>query len=304
MKPVPIRYRRCRKKDLLPAVRLILKSMNHLREKTGKAPFRRRATRVPTLFTHLLATDPKLFYCAWRGETIVGFAGALQRGKQWYLAWLFVHPRFQDRGIGRGLIEKVWVDRPGMVHSLATMSYNQQAVGLYSSFGMVPESLMTLMTAELDRLYAPTPHGFEVIERPTQRDLAWIRRFEGEVRGFPRAKEWAYWGSSELFQPLVMRHRGRPVGYGLVNKMGELGPAAGTTHRNLVATVGEMVRWCSEHREQMKADRIMLACPHQNDELYSYLLSMGFRNSEMLVFMSDRPYADHRRYLPASLALF
>lgn len=304
MKPKPIRYRRCRKKDLLPAVRLILKSMNDLRRRTGKAPFRRRPQRVPTLFAHLLATDPARFYCAWRGEEIVGFAGALLRGKQWYLAWLFVHPRYQDQGIGRRLMEKVWVDRPGVVHSVATMTYNQQAVGLYSRFGMVPESLMTLMTAEIAGLDAPTPSGLEVVERPSARDLAWIRRFEGEVRGFPRAKEWRYWGENEIFQTLLMRRRGRLVGYALINRMGELGPAAGTTHRNLIATMGEMVRWCHEHRAQMKTDRILLACPHQNEELYGYLLSMGFRNSEMLVYMSERPYADHRRYLPASLAIF
>ncbi len=304
MPPKRITYRRCRPKDLIPALRLIMKSMNDLRRTTGKAPIRRRLRQVPTMFKHIYATDPRLFYCAWRGDEIVGFAGALLRGQQWFLAWLFVHPRHQDRGIGRRLMEKIWIDRPGVVHSVATMTYNQQAVGLYSSFGMVPEALMTMMTVEFDHLYAPTPSGLEIISRPNGQEMAWIRRFEGEIRGYPRPEEWRYWESNDLFTTLLMRRRGRPVGYCLVHHMGEIGPAGGTTHGNLLAVVADAVHWCHEQQDRFKAPRIQLCCPHQSDDLYRHLLSMGFRNVEMLLYMSERPYADHRRYLPATLAIF
>lgn len=304
MKRARITYRRCRKKDLISSVRLIMKSSNDLRKRNGMGPLRRRLREVPPLFAHLFATDPERFYCAWRGDEIVGFAGALRRGKQWFLAWLFVHPRLQDQGVGRRLIEKVWDTDRGVVHSVATMTYNQQAVGLYSSFAMVPESLMTMMAAEFDKLDVPVGSGLEILEQQSQRDSAWIRRFEGEIRGFPRPEEWRYWQESEAFRILLFKRRGRAVGYSVVGRAGEIGPAGGTTHRNLLSAMGDTVLWCNEHRRWFKGKRVGLCCPHQNPELYSYLLSMGFRNLEMLLFQSERPYADFRRYVPASLAIF
>ena len=112
MQNLGISYRRCRKKDMLPSVRLVLSSLDDIRVRTGKEPMDRRVRRVPGFFDHLLRTDRNTFYCTWHGARLVGFAGAIVRGKQWYLAWLFVHPRYQGRGIGSKLLEKVWRDRP------------------------------------------------------------------------------------------------------------------------------------------------------------------------------------------------
>ncbi len=304
MKPTRITYRRCRKKDLIPSVRLVMKSLNHLRKQNGMKPIRRRVREIPPFFAHAFSTDPKRFYCAWRGDEIVGFAGALRRGKQWFLSWLFVHPRLQDKGVGRRLIEKIWDTDRGVIHSVATMTYNPQAVGLYSSFGMVPESLMTAMSAEFEKLNVPVGSGLEVLEPQSQRDLAWIRRLEGEIRGFPRPEEWRYWLANEGVRILLFKRRGRPAGYAVVNRGGEIGPAGGTTHRNLMSVMGDTVLWCDEQPKWFKSKRVGLCCPHQNPELYSYLLSMGFRNVELLLFQSEQPYADHRRYVPASLAIF
>ncbi len=304
MKPKRITYRRCQRKDLVPALRLIMKSLNHLRVKTGKAPMRRRITTAPPLFNHIFSTDPKNFYCAWRGDKIVGFAGALRRGKQWYLAWLFVHPRIQDQGVGRRLIDKIWDHGHGVIHSVATMTYNQQAVGLYSSFGMIPESLMTVMSVNYDQLDLPFTSGVELVENPNQRDLAWIKRFEGEIRGFARPQEWKFWHDRDDYYPLLFCRRGQRIGYSLVNQVGEIAPAGGTTNRNLLAVIAESINWCHDNQGRLKGNQITLCCPAQNDDLYRYLNSMNLRNVEMLLFMSETPYADHSRYLPAMLAIF
>ncbi|MCP4634563.1 MAG: GNAT family N-acetyltransferase, partial [candidate division Zixibacteria bacterium] len=145
MKSGSISYRRCRKKDLVPSIKVIRSSFNHLRKQTGKEPLRWTVRGVPPFFEHLIKTDPKTFYCAWYKDKVIGFAGAIMRGKQWYLAWLFIHPRYQDKGVGGKLLEKVWREGKGITHALSTFAYNTQAVGLYSKFGMAPLCTVPLM---------------------------------------------------------------------------------------------------------------------------------------------------------------
>ncbi|MCD6162807.1 MAG: GNAT family N-acetyltransferase [candidate division Zixibacteria bacterium] len=141
-------YRKCKTKKLLPAIRLMSASINHLRRQTGKEPFRWQINETPPFVVHLQKTDSDTFYCAYSGDRIVGFAGAIVRGRQWHLAWLFVHPKYQDKGIGRKLLDKVWRDGRNMTHSLCTFAFNTQAIGLYSKFGMAPLSSLPWMKAD------------------------------------------------------------------------------------------------------------------------------------------------------------
>ena len=93
MSKAKISYRKCRKKDIIPSMRVIMSSLNNLRKRTGKEVFRRRVREIPPLIEHVYSLDKDTFYCAWHKDNIIGFGGAIIRGKQWYLAWLFVHPR-------------------------------------------------------------------------------------------------------------------------------------------------------------------------------------------------------------------
>ncbi|MFH1278092.1 MAG: GNAT family N-acetyltransferase [Candidatus Eisenbacteria bacterium] len=300
MPSTDIRIRRARRKDLLPAARLLVRTFNRLRADTGKEPLPFRPATVPPLCDHIRRTDPDLFLCAWRGERMAGFASAVVRGKQWYLAWLFVDPRYQDRGVGKMLLERVWRDGPGMTHALATMTYNQQAVGIYTRFGMIPHELITMMEGERGRVRAPEPTRLEIERRLRPADLAWIHSLETEIRGYPHRSEWRFWMGEEGYEPLLFRRRGRPVAYGLLCPRGIIGPIGAARPADLVPAAAEAVRI---HLETKKEDLRFFA-PNSNGDLYRFLHRLGFRNQEMLLFMTDTPYGDFRRYVPASLAVF
>ncbi len=299
-----IRYRRCRQKDLVPAARLVMRSLNHLLVRVGKDRERHRVRSAPPLFKHLLRTDPQRHYCAWRGERIVGFASALLRGKQWYLAFLFVDPRCQDRGIGKKLIEKVWHEGRGVSHALATFPYNMQAVGLYSRFGMVPEEVFTLMRAPLPKLIVPPPTGLQA--SPVGRgDMAWIHDLERRIRGYTHRPEWRFWRAEGSFRISVFRHRGKRIGYSMIGKGGGIAPVGAISPRLQQKVLAETLRLASEAWPKNAAKmRLVVTCPQTQRENYRLLLDAGFRNLEILLFMSDTPYADFRRYLPATLAVF
>jgi len=295
-----IRFRRCRREDLYPAVRLILRSIGDLREKTGKPPVPWRPRAAPAFAHHLFSTDPETFLCAWKGTRLVGFAAAIVRGKQWYLAWLFVDPRLQERGMGREMLRRVWRDGPGMTHALGTFTYNQHAVGLYTSFGMLPHELLTVMEAKTEKILLPKRPAFDASSEVRRGDLAWIDRLERAIRGYPHPEEWRFWAGDEEFHVLVFRRGGRRVAYGMIGPRGEIQPIGVESARDLRAAVDASILAAAK----LGKETLRFFCPNGNRAIYGYLHALGFRNVEMLVFMTDRPYGDFSRYLPATLAVF
>ncbi len=295
-----IRYRRCRRRDLYAAVRLILRAVGELRRRTGKPPIPWRPRSAPAAFEHLRRTDPTTFLCAWSGERLVGFTGAFVRGKQWYLAYLFVDPRLQAKGVGRELLRRAWRQGPGMTHGLGTFTYNQHAVGLYTSFGMVPQQLITLMEAKPGSMRLPEKTSLDVSTDCTADDIAWINRLEARIRGYPRAEEWGFWMRSDEYRLYLLRRGRRRVGYALVGPRGEIAPLGVVSPADLHEAAAASIRAAADEGR----DLVRFFCPNGNRELYRYLNGLGFRNVEMLVFMADKPYGDFSRYVPATLAVF
>lgn len=305
MPSAKISYRRCRAKDMVSSVRLVMTSLNDIRKQTGKHQLVWRIRKAPPFFLHLLATDPKTFYCAWKGKRLVGFAGAIVRGKQWYLGWLFVHPKYQDEGVGRRLLQKVWREGRGMTHSLTTMTYNMQAVGLYSRFGMVPEALLTMMSAPFDRVRFPAPTGLEVVDSIGRAELAWISGLDKETRGYSRPSEWRFWNGSDKNRIYIFKRRGRKLGYSMISYGTDIAPVVAAKPRDLQEILAETLRLAGEHRpKNPEKVKLMIFLPQQQKEIYQFLLDSGFRNKEMLLFMSDAAYVDFDRYIPASPAVF
>ncbi|MBD3233993.1 MAG: GNAT family N-acetyltransferase [candidate division Zixibacteria bacterium] len=295
-----ISYRRCRHKDLLPSVKLVMTAINKLRKQSGMPLFRRRIREVPPLYEHLLRTDPKTFYCAWKGERLVGFCGAAVRGMQWYLAFLFVHPNLQDKGIGRKLLEKAWVDKPKMTHSLSTFAYNMQAVGLYSRFGLSPLCTIPLMKFPGGKLPEYKSTGLSAKSNLSEYELNWIINFEGKIRGYSRAVEYDYWRNINGYRITLFKRGRKKVGYSVSHKSGMVAPAGAISNDDLNRVVYESLY----NVTPTKGNSIILFCPTHNTALYHMLIKLGFRNDEMLLFMSDKQYTDFQRYLPATLALF
>ncbi|MCP4579999.1 MAG: GNAT family N-acetyltransferase [candidate division Zixibacteria bacterium] len=294
-----INYRKCRRKDLIPAARMIGISMNYLRRQSGMEPYPWRVREIPPLFNHLLKTDPDLTYCAWDGERLVGFGSALVRGKQWYLGHLFVLPRYQDNGVGRKLLEKVWADKPGMTHALCTFAFNMQAVGIYSKFGMTPLCDLPWMHGDPAKMKKLGSTGLKIIDTPTRADYKWLNELETKIRGYPHALEWKLWQKSEKHKVYIFTSRGKRIGYCQIVDKRMIAPLGVISKRYMTKVMTEAIRLAKPKKD----GKINLWCPTLNIELYQFLIGIGFRADEMEIFMSDEPYPDWQRYVPATLAV-
>lgn len=296
----PIRLRRARKQDLLPAFKMIMHTLNHLRKRNGLSAVPTNWRELPPVPKHLYDTDAETAWCAWRGDRVVGYGHALNRGKQWYLAFLFVHPSVQDKGIGRKLLEKVWRDGKSVSHALCTFSYNPQAVGIYSQFGLSPTDNFPLLSCEMPRLRPPERPGLEYSTKLTAADRAWVNRLEEKIRGYRRPQEWKLWTSDPNFVSYLFRHKGQRVGYGVIYKHSSVGPIGAVSQAYQLKIVAELLNLAPVQEDQI----LKFWTPSSNIPLYQMLIKAGFRCEEIAVFMTDKAYADFERYIPTHLAIF
>jgi len=79
---------------------------------------------------HFLATDPQGGLIATDDEGDVAFASSFLRDGYWFLAFLFVRPRAQGRGIGRSLLRQLLPDRDEIALASMMESFQATATGL------------------------------------------------------------------------------------------------------------------------------------------------------------------------------
>jgi hypothetical protein len=79
-----------------------------------------------------------------------------------------------------------------------------------------------------------------------------------------------------------------------------IAPAGAINKEYLLAVVTESIRLANPK----PGDSVSLWCPTLNMPLYNHLISLGFRVSEMDIFMADKQYVDWQRYVPAVLSIF
>jgi GNAT superfamily N-acetyltransferase len=295
-----IEYRKCRKQDLIPAARLMRSTNHHLRRQAGlKIKPWPVGSRPSPLLARFWETDGDTMYCAWKKDKLVGFAGAYVNGKQWYLAWLFVHPSMQDKGVGRKLLEKVWRDGKGMTHALCTFAYNPQAIGIYSKFGMAPLCDLPWLKADPNKIKKLEPTDLEVSDKPTIADIKWLHQLETKIRGYAHRDHWNVWLKNDPFKLYIFRKAGKRVGYSMITRKIFIAPLGVIDQKYMIDVMTESIRLLEPKKNEMMS----LWCPTLNMPLYLFLIDLGFRIDEMEIFMSDTPYPDWNRYVPATLAL-
>ena len=155
MKKLKVTVRRTRESDLFESYQLIARSMNDLFKKCGKKPFKFTATSADPTMVHFRKVDPEASYVALNAKgAIVGFTQALIRGNEWYLAYLYIDPKYQSTGVGKKLL-KLAMDygrKNGEITrwALSTFAYNPQALAIYSKMGMTPQFALLVMDARME----------------------------------------------------------------------------------------------------------------------------------------------------------
>jgi len=294
--------RKLRRHELLDAVRLILRSANDLRAKSGRPAWDVVVSEVPSINYHYFDSDPDGNWGAFFDGKIIGYCAALVRGKQWYLGYLFVDPDYQLKGVGRRLLERALEYGKGKVdsHSLCTFPYNEAALALYSSFGMMPTTpIFEMNRKNEDSLEIPATK-LTGIEDNSRKALLRINRLEKEIRGYQHPADWEFFARDSKTKIYQFHSGSQWVGYSVTSNARLIAPAGATLAKYLPEIIAETYRLSL----QSKPDMSRLWVGGTNAQVYGRLIELGFKIGELTVFLSTKPYGDFSRYCPAHLAMF
>jgi len=148
-------------------------------------------------------------------------------------------------------------------------------------------------------LFKLKPTGLKIFDMAIGADISWINKIESKIRGYPHPSEWKFWTGNDQYKLNIFKYKGKRVGYSLIGDNYQIAPAGAISNDYLLKVMVETLRIIKPKKD----GKVKLWCPTHNIDLYRFLIDVGFRASEMEVFMADKPYPDWQRYVPATLAV-
>ena len=308
MKQELIKYRRTRPGDLLEAFRLVTFTSNDLRKKSGMQPVKFNVEKPSPLMTHLLKTDPAGSFVAENASgKIVGFSMSQIREEEWYLAFLFVLPAYQSKGVGQRLLAKAMKygsDTQCKRHALATYAYNPQAIAVYSKLGMVPQRPILMMGRMVDgakvtrKSKARTTLTPEVIT--DERRINPLTRLDRRARQLARPEEHFFW-INDPASSLIAFYDGKTLkGYSVVSTLGLIGPVVASKPEDLASIMEASIEFGIRSGQTRQA----LFVHGEQSEVIARLLAAGFKVMETNLLMATEKITDPSLYIPGHLAIY
>ena len=304
-----ITIRRTRQTDLIEAITLVTNTANHLRRKRGMSTTRiKKLKQAPPLLVHMLKTDPEgSFVAIDKTGKLVGFSMALIREDEWYLAFLFVDPTLQSKGLGQKLLDKAmrYGKKNGCKRwALCTFAYNPQAIALYTKMGMPAQRpLLTIERKRADgeafkKLRAPIKLAVKQIteEKYINRLTALDRR----ARQLARPEEHFFWLADENHNTLLFYDDKKLAGYAIVNSRGMVAPVVASEPKYLVSLLVHAVEWGAAQGHEYQ----LLFVQGEQLDIIQTLMAAGFHIEETTLLMASEQVSDPKLYVPGHLAHF
>lgn len=302
----PIRIEPLKSDDLLAAAKLMYKTADDLRKEVGLEPLGVKLRTAPPLLSHIHREDPDLQWGAYEGSKLVGFASSHMRDRQWHVAYLFVDPAYQNKGLGTKLL-RLGIDeatrREAHFMSQCTYIYNTKAVGLYTRMGMFPrKNLMLMHGPKVSDIAWPEPAApIEPRLIDSTSLLNDLNHMDREVRGINRAADHCYWLADDDHDGYVFAHQNHMVGYAYISQQGCIGPVLAMRDTYMPDIFLHCMKFLKE-RNPDATPRCWLN--GKNFGTLQMLLQHDFRIKEIGLLLTNRMFCDVRRYVGASMAVF
>lgn len=224
----------------------------------------------------LMAVTPGGALVARQDNTIAGFGSAIDYGAFAYIGSMAVHPLFQRRGIGRGILEQLlaWLEAGGC--STVLLDASPEGAPLYEQYGFIDDDSTLVLQGEASAQMANRP--LESSDPLPEHMISEVAAFDAPCFGAERtALLTSYWADDPR-RVLVLRDtQGQVAGYVIVQSR-TIGP--------WVARNAEAAEWLlrqaltlSFHGEPV----VVVSASHQ--EALHLLDTYGFRRLDSLRHM-------------------
>jgi GNAT superfamily N-acetyltransferase len=288
--------REARAADVPALLAVYDEAIDDLDDRRGRPRQPRNAAALGQLLEHLLTTDPASSIVADDHGRVVAFGIILTRQGDAFLAFLFVAPAWQARGLGRAVLAECRRGA-GVVGRLSTCAEADQVIstGLYASLGLAPREPIYVVRGVLDERRLPAlPAGWR--SRPIV--AIEVAALDRELLGYERPIDHAFWELSGRRGWIYEDGGGALVGYGYAQPSGRLGPVAAVEPATLPYLLGHLARGVPvlEGRQAL--------VPGSAGTALQPLLAAGMRlDGTPAVYCAERPGPRLDRYLPMSFAL-
>jgi GNAT superfamily N-acetyltransferase len=190
---------------------------------------------IRTLAT-LRAGDDRSVIVARDQHEIIGLTAVQIQHPHAHIAFYFVHPTAQNRGVGRQLLDRIRdvIDQSGATVTTLASSRDPKAWQRYLRFGLYPGPPLLPFRAVNPSFPGTIPENRDLANRPiTSNDLDTIAELDREVRGADRRERIGQWLAEGSVGSIVNeRVSGAAIGYALVTMgphHGQIGPVVSTS---------------------------------------------------------------------------
>jgi GNAT superfamily N-acetyltransferase len=256
----------------------------------GQPPVPRNGVALKRLIAHVRASTPSRAWLAEDAGQVIAFGAAADRDEMTFLAFLFLRPEAQGRGLGRTLYERCMPARG--YRAVCVEAIQPVSTALYSSYGLTPrEAIYTFIGTPRRHLPRLAPSF-----RLDDLHQAAADSLDHEVLGITRGVDHAAWRADR--KAFALLHGGELLGYGYVQASGRLGPVVVRRGADLLPFVGSLIN------EVTPLEAWQLLVPGSASETFAALLHAGLRfDGPPALYCATGEGIDHSRYLPASYAL-
>ncbi len=204
-----------------------LRARNPWTDHTARSEDLKQAIRV---LSTLRANDPDSVIVARHRGEIVGMAAVQVQPPHAHIAFFFVHPDAQNRGVGRQLLDRIRevIAESGATVTTLASSRDPKAWQRYLRFGLHPGPPQLPFRAAKPVFPAEPPVSAGFVIRPfADDDVDRVAALDRIVRGADRRDRIAQWLAEGSEGVVVSDHHGNVAGYGLVTMReshGQIGP--------------------------------------------------------------------------------
>jgi ribosomal protein S18 acetylase RimI-like enzyme len=248
----------------------------------------------------LAAERPRSILVARDAGEIVGMAAVQIQRPHAHIAFLFVRPGFQDRGIGRALLDalRAVIDQAGATVVSLASSRDARAWQRYLRFGLRPGPPVMAFRAAQPAFPTSLPDHPALVMRPlTADDLELVTALDVEVRGADRRAHLKRWIADDTGMLTLDRATGEPAGFAIVSvkpHYGQIGPVVSRCVENLpvMLDLGLSLAGRESRQRQWRVD-----LSSRNQVAVDSLLRAGFTVDALITWFESGPVGLWDRYI-------
>lgn len=286
--------------DIPRAVAIRALASSEVREKHGYGSKRKEEVFTPdSFYAFSMEHEPEGFWVAEEGDHIVGMMISWVRDTLWFLSYLFVAPEYQDRKVGRYLLDAAMQNGPSdqiTNQALVTYAYNTASIGLYMKCNMFSREPVYKMVGapSFTRSHGHKDLSAEIIRiEQNKGSFKALSSIDKKALGFSRGRHHEFFlqradGSGYLF-----KKGGDILGYAYIWDDGQVGPLAASSHDSFAAVLEASISLAASR----ETDQVSLLVPGSNALAVTSALKHKLRVREPYILMATKPFGRWGQYL-------